>query len=154
NTGFFAPRAFQDDTPGDRRAIQDVISLIDAYPLAEFDGKMKKHDWSKLPHFPQPESGGGETKWVFPETFFDQLPLLLDDCDAAARRGAAVRRTAGVDRGGAEGSETQGGDDRRSETRRPRAGRATVRVPQLRAPARSQLDHSRQRRDIRHRLLH
>jgi len=79
NTGFFAPRAFQDDTPEDRRAIQDVISLIDAYPLAEFDGKMKKHDWSKLPHFPQPASDGGETRWVFPETFFDQLPLLLDD---------------------------------------------------------------------------
>ena len=79
NTGFFGPRAFQDDTPEDKRAIQDVISLIDAYPLAEFDGKMKKHDWSKLPHFPQPDSGGAETKWVFPETFFDQLPLLLDD---------------------------------------------------------------------------
>ena len=79
NTGFFAPRAFQDETPEDRRAIQDVINLIDAYPLAEFDGKVKKHDWAKLPHFPQPDSGGAETKWVFPETFFDQLPLLLDD---------------------------------------------------------------------------
>ncbi len=68
NTGFFGPRAFQ-----------DVISLIDVYPLAEFDGKMKKHDWAKLPKFPQPESGGAETRWVFPETFIDQLPLLLDD---------------------------------------------------------------------------
>lgn len=84
NTGFFAPRAFQDDTPEDKRAIQDVISLIDAYPLAEFDGKMKKHDWSKLPHFPQPESGGEETKWVSPDTFFDQLPLLLDDATPLA----------------------------------------------------------------------
>src|SRR5262249_61874728 len=62
----------------------DVINLIDAYPLSEFDGKMKKHDWSKLPHFPQPESGGAETKWVFPETFFDQLPLLLDDATPLA----------------------------------------------------------------------
>jgi hypothetical protein len=79
NTGFFAPRAFQDDTPEDKRAIQEVINLVDAYPLAEFDGNMKKHDWSKLPHFPQPDSGGGETKWVFPDKFFDQLPLLLDD---------------------------------------------------------------------------
>ena len=52
NTGFFGPRAFQDDTQEDRRAIQDVISLIDVYPLAEFDGTMKKHDWSTLPHFP------------------------------------------------------------------------------------------------------
>lgn len=79
NTGFFGPRAFQDDTPQDKRAIQDVISLIDAYPLAEFDGKVKTRDWSKLPHFPQQDTGGAETKWVFPETFFDQLPLLLDD---------------------------------------------------------------------------
>ena len=69
NTGFLAPRAYQDDTPEDKRAIQDVISLIDVYPLAEFDGKMKRHDWSKLPHFPQTESGGGETKWVFPDKF-------------------------------------------------------------------------------------
>src|SRR5688572_32819991 len=64
----------------------DVCSsdLIDAYPLAEFDGKMKKHDWSKLPHFPQPDSGGAETKWVSPEAFFDQLPLLLDDATPLA----------------------------------------------------------------------
>jgi hypothetical protein len=49
------------------------------YPLAEFDGTMKRHDWSKLPKFPSPGSGGGETKWVFPETFFDQLPLIVAD---------------------------------------------------------------------------
>lgn len=79
NTGFFGPRAFQDDTAEDRRAIQDVISLIDVYPLAEFDGKVKKRDWGKLPKFPQPESGGAETRWVFPDKFIDQLPVLLDD---------------------------------------------------------------------------
>jgi hypothetical protein len=79
STGFFAPRVFQDDTREDKRAIQDVINLIDAYPLAEFDGTMKTRDWSKLPIFPQPDAGGSETRWVFPETFFDQLPLLLDD---------------------------------------------------------------------------
>ncbi len=84
NTGFFGPRVFQDDTAEDRNAIQDVISLIDAYPLAEFKRKMKQRDWSKLPHFPQPDSGGAETKWVFPETFFDQLPLLLDDATPLA----------------------------------------------------------------------
>jgi hypothetical protein len=79
NTGFFAPRAFQDDTAEDKRAIQAVINLINAYPLAEFDGTVKPRDWSKLPSFPQPDSGDGETKWVFPEKFLDQLPLLLDD---------------------------------------------------------------------------
>ncbi len=99
NTGFFAPRVFQDDTPEDKRAIQDVINIIDAYPLAEFDGKMKKRDWSKLPHFPQPDSGGAETKWVFPETFFDQLPLLLDDATPLAGeepRYAALRELIAV----------------------------------------------------------
>ena len=39
---------------------------------------MKTKDWSKLPHFPAPKSSGkGETKWVNPETFFDQLPAVM-----------------------------------------------------------------------------
>ena len=38
---------------------------------------MKTKDWSKLPHFPAPKSDGkGETKWVNPETFFDELPAV------------------------------------------------------------------------------
>lgn len=92
NTGFLGPRVFQDDTTEDKRAVQDVISLVNAYPLAEFDGKMKQRDWSKAPHFPQPESSSAETKWVFPETFFDQLPLLLDD--ATPLRGEEPRYAA------------------------------------------------------------
>ena len=81
NTGFVAPRVFQDDTPEDKRAVQAVLGGIDMYPLAEYDGKMKRHDWSKIPKFPpDPGSGGkAETRWVFPETFFDQLPLVLED---------------------------------------------------------------------------
>ncbi|TCL72246.1 DUF1254 domain-containing protein [Rhizobium sp. BK251] len=80
NTGFVAPRVFVDDTPDDKRAAQGAISGIDMYPLAEFDGTMKRHDWSKLPKFPSPGSGGGaETKWVFPDKFIDQLPLVLAD---------------------------------------------------------------------------
>ena len=39
---------------------------------------MKTKDWSKLPHFPAPKSTGqGETKWVNPETFFDELPAVM-----------------------------------------------------------------------------
>jgi hypothetical protein len=80
NTGFVAPRVFVDDTVEDKQAAQAAISGIDMYPLAEFDGAMKRHDWSKLPKFPSPGSGGGaETKWVFPDTFIDQLPLVLAD---------------------------------------------------------------------------
>ena len=47
------------------------------YPLSEFDGKMKTTDWSKLPHFPVPAGAKGETKWVAPEKFFDQLPGVM-----------------------------------------------------------------------------
>jgi hypothetical protein len=75
---FVIPRIFMDDTEEDRKAIQPLINQVVFYPLSEFDGKMKTKDWSKLPHFPAPESGGkGETKWVNPETFFDELPAVM-----------------------------------------------------------------------------
>jgi hypothetical protein len=74
------PRVFMDDTPEDHAAIQSVINQIGIYPLSDFDGKMKSTDWSKLPTIPGPpsEAGGGETKWVVPEKFFDQLGGVLD----------------------------------------------------------------------------
>ena len=75
---FAIPRIFMDDTAEDHTAIQPVLSQIDFYPLSQFDGKMKTKDWSKLPHFPAPKSSGkGETKWVNPETFFDELPAVM-----------------------------------------------------------------------------
>src|SRR5215472_8589604 len=46
NTGFIAPRIFQDDTPEDKRAIQSVLNQVLMYPLAEYDGSMKTKDWS------------------------------------------------------------------------------------------------------------
>ena len=73
------PRAFQDDTPQDKAAIQSVLNQIMVYPLSEFDGKMKTRDWKKLPHFPQPSGGEGETKWVEPEKFFDELPVVMKE---------------------------------------------------------------------------
>jgi len=40
---------------------------------------MKSKDWSKAPAIPGPKSeGGGETAWVVPEKFFDQLPVVLE----------------------------------------------------------------------------
>jgi len=74
---FVVPRIFMDDTPQDHAAIQPVLSQVVFYPLSEFDGKMKTKDWSKLPHFPSPPSKGGESKWVNPETFFDELPAVM-----------------------------------------------------------------------------
>jgi hypothetical protein len=75
---FSVPRIFMDDTEEDRKAIQPVINQVVFYPLSEFDGKMKTKDWSQLPHFPAPKSSGkGETKWVNPDTFFDELPAVM-----------------------------------------------------------------------------
>src|SRR5262249_51534473 len=52
---------------------------IDIYPLSDFNGDMKTTEWSSLPTAPGPASdGGGETKWVVPEKFFDELPGVLD----------------------------------------------------------------------------
>src|SRR5262245_25802811 len=48
NTGFCAPRVFQDDTPEDRKAIQSVLLSVLFYPLADYDGKMKAMDWPNL----------------------------------------------------------------------------------------------------------
>lgn len=73
------PRVFMDDTPEDREAIQPVLNQIVAYPLTDFDGKMKTKDWRKAASIPGPKSeDGGETKWVVPEKFFDQLGTVLD----------------------------------------------------------------------------
>jgi hypothetical protein len=80
-TAFVVPRVFMDDTAEDRQAIQAVIAGIDLYPLAQFDGKMKNHDWRTLPKLKSPtgDDGSGETTWVFPDKFFDELPLVLKD---------------------------------------------------------------------------
>jgi hypothetical protein len=81
NTGFICPRIFMDDTDEDRKAIQPLISLIDAYPLSEFDGAMKQRDWTKVPDYPAPppHPGGGETPKVHPDTFFDHLAAVFQD---------------------------------------------------------------------------
>ena len=73
------PRVFMDDTPEDRQAIQKVINQIVFYPLKQFDGKAKTIDWKSAPTIPGPKSeGGGETRWVVPEKFFDQLGDVLE----------------------------------------------------------------------------
>src|SRR6516162_3486462 len=72
------PRVFMDDTAEDHKAIQPVLSQIAVYPLSNFDGTMKTKDWSKLPHFPAPKrTGEGETQWMNPDTFFDELPAVM-----------------------------------------------------------------------------
>lgn len=73
------PRVFMDDTKEDREAIQPLINQIVAYPLRDFDGVMKTKDWKNAPAIPGPKAqAGGETNWVVPEKFFDQLGEVLD----------------------------------------------------------------------------
>lgn len=74
---FVAPRVFLNDTEEDRMAIKEVVNQINAYPLSEFDGKMKIKDWDTVPSFPAPKIEG-ERGWVVPEKFFDQLPGVID----------------------------------------------------------------------------
>ena len=71
------PRVFMNDTAEDRKAIQPLINQVVAYPLKDFDGKMKTIDWARTPAIPGPKSSGGETPWVLPEKFFDQLGAVL-----------------------------------------------------------------------------
>jgi hypothetical protein len=73
----FAPRVFKDDTVEDAKAVQPLISKIMFYPLSKFDGKIKTTDWSKLPHFPVPAGVAGETKWVVPEAYCDELLTVM-----------------------------------------------------------------------------
>ncbi|WP_165435407.1 DUF1254 domain-containing protein [Bradyrhizobium sp. Leo121] len=78
NAVFAVPRIFMDDTPEDHQAVQPLLRQISFYPLSQFDGKTKTTDWSKLPHIPAPPSSGkGETAWVNPDTFFDELPAVM-----------------------------------------------------------------------------
>ena len=79
NTGFVAPRVFQDDTPEDKRAIQGVLQQILMYPLSEYDGTMKSKDWAKVPKVASTASGEEEVKWVLPDKFFGELPIVLAD---------------------------------------------------------------------------
>jgi hypothetical protein len=74
---FTAPRIFKGDNAEDTKAVQPVLSAVMFYPLSKFDGKMKTTDWSAVPHFPVPPGPGGETKWVQPERYYEQLPGVM-----------------------------------------------------------------------------
>ena len=74
---FVAPRIFKGDNAEDTKAVQPILNQIMFYPLSQFDGKMKTTDWTKSPHFPAPPATGGETKWVTPEKYYDQLQGVM-----------------------------------------------------------------------------
>lgn len=75
------PRIFMSDSDEERAAVQPLINQIVAYPLAEFTGEMKTYLWAEIPVVGSPGGGSGdgtETRWVVPETFFDQFAQVLD----------------------------------------------------------------------------
>lgn len=79
--GAMLPRLFMDDTAADRAAIQPIVNQINAYPLSEFDGRVKSIDWANIPQYPgdDRDTGDAEVGWVDPETFFAELPSVLDE---------------------------------------------------------------------------
>jgi hypothetical protein len=79
-----APRVFMDDTDEDRAAIQPFINQVMVYPLDQYTGELQTTDWSNVPTFPAGDSTSGEqeTKWVVPEKFFDELPVVLQEVPA------------------------------------------------------------------------
>lgn len=96
NAVFIGPRVFLDDTAQDRQAAQEVIQGINIYPLAEFDGSVKRHDWRTLPIFPKRDDRAGETRWVRPDVFFDQLPKVLQLTPAQAGETARYQQVLSV----------------------------------------------------------
>jgi hypothetical protein len=83
NLVFFVPRIFKDATPEDTAAVQPLISQVMMYPLSKYDGKMKTTDYKKSPDFPLPPEPAnapkGESKWVKPEVYYEQLPVIMKE---------------------------------------------------------------------------
>ena len=143
-----------DDTAEDRTAIQPVINQIVAYPLKDFDGKMKTKDWSKAPAIPGPKSeGGGETAWVVPEKFFDQLATVLDTVPPLAGRGSSLRAVPRRARCRRQGPGDQAGAGSGRGRNRKTGHRAVPRVETQRASRRQWLEPLDQQCALRRRLL-
>jgi hypothetical protein len=94
STGLAGPRVFQDDTPEDRRAVQSVLTGIVMYPLADYDGRMKTMGVEQAAQSAGRPAGEEETRWVFPEKFFDELPTVLADAPPLPAKKHATRRCA------------------------------------------------------------
>ncbi|MBK0370057.1 DUF1254 domain-containing protein [Flavobacterium agrisoli] len=83
NIGAIFPRVFMDDTPQDKKDIQKLINQIVQYPATDFTGKMQTINWTEAKTIPDPNAGSkGETAWVVPEKFFEQLPVVMEEVPA------------------------------------------------------------------------
>jgi len=75
--GYCLPRVHVDGTEEDRQAALPAIERIVAYPLAEFDGGTRTHDWSRARWLPNLAGRGRDRGSVSPESFFEALPEVL-----------------------------------------------------------------------------
>jgi len=77
NIGTVIPRVFQEDDREDNARLQPLLQQITAYPLSEFDGRIKTTDWSSVGSIPWVKLGAGEWQWVKPQRFFGLLSEVL-----------------------------------------------------------------------------
>ena len=75
--GYCLPRVHVDGSDKDRLAALPAVNQIAAYPLSEFDGKPRAHDWSKSRWLPNVAGRGRYQRGVSPESFFEALPEVL-----------------------------------------------------------------------------
>jgi len=77
NVAFLFPRIFVDDTPEDKKALQQKLQYVMAYPLSQYDRIPKKRDWSQLKALTAGGGSGGEIQWVKPENFPEDLARVV-----------------------------------------------------------------------------
>ena len=108
---FVIPRVFKDATPEDSKAVQPLINQVVMYPLSQYDGKMKIKDYSKSPDFPAPpvapNAPKGESKWVNPQTYFEELPVVMKEVPPLPGEEALYRWIASVWDAAAKNPETK-----------------------------------------------
>ena len=80
---FIVPRVFKDSTPEDTAAVQPLINQIVMYPLSQFDGTDEDERLQQVAALPGsaagPNAPKGESGWVKPETYYDQLPVVMKE---------------------------------------------------------------------------
>jgi hypothetical protein len=77
--GCVIPRVFLGEEAVDNKAVRQVLSQINAYPLSKFDGTMQTVDWTKLPAVKMLVPGEKERPMVVPERFVEELAQVLDE---------------------------------------------------------------------------
>ena len=153
---FIVPRIFKDSTPEDTAAVQPVIDQIVMYPLSQFDGTMKTKDYSKSPHFPvparAPSAPKGESKWVNPATYYEELPVVMKEVPPLPGEEALYRWIASVWEAAAKNPDTKKALIESFAAADERTREAAVSVPIQRPGGWQRLDRAGECRGVGHGL--